>query len=102
MVSLIHDAQEIAILNGKEILNLELLNEAYQQRLSLLHGFISAGHKNQTGKVKKRSASVVKKDVSGEVSNNFCIAGLVAKAKEENVDIVELLKAHITVVEVAL
>lgn len=29
VVALIHDAQEIAILNGKEILNLESLNEAY-------------------------------------------------------------------------
>ena len=37
VVSLIHDAQEIAILSGKEILNMETLNEAYQKRLSLLH-----------------------------------------------------------------
>ena len=34
VLSLIHDAQEIAILNGREVLNLESLNEAYQQRLS--------------------------------------------------------------------
>lgn len=40
VVSLIHDAQEIAILTGKEVLNLDTLNEAYQQRLSLLHGYI--------------------------------------------------------------
>lgn len=33
VVSLIHDAQEIAILNGREVLNLESLNKAYQQRL---------------------------------------------------------------------
>lgn len=102
VVSLIHDAQEIAILNDKEILNLELLNEAYQKRLSLLHGFINAGHKKQTGNKKKRSASVVKKDVNSEVSDDFCIADLVAIAKEENVDIVELLKEHMTVVEVTI
>ena len=35
VVSLIHDAQEIAILTGKEVLNLDTLNEAYQQRLTL-------------------------------------------------------------------
>lgn len=40
VVSLIHDAQEIAILTGKEVLNLDTLNEAYQQRLTLLHGYI--------------------------------------------------------------
>ena len=40
VVSLIHDAQEIAILNGSEVLNLDSLNEAYQKRLSLLHGYL--------------------------------------------------------------
>ena len=40
VVSLIHDAQEIAILTGKEVLNIETLNEAYHKRLALLHSFI--------------------------------------------------------------
>lgn len=45
VVSLIHDAQEIAILNEKETLDLEVLNEAYTKRLSLLHGFINIKQK---------------------------------------------------------
>lgn len=102
VVSLIHDAQEIAMLNGKDVLNIETLNEAYQQRLSLLHGFIKAGSKKQSGNIKKKSVSIAKKDVSVEVTDDFCIAELVAKAKEENIDIVQLLKEHITVVEVAI
>ena len=102
VVSLIHDAQEIAILNGKELLNLELLNEAYQKRLSMLHGFISADQKKQTSSIKKKTAAVAKRDVSSEVTDDFCIADLVARAKEDNVDIVELLKEHMTVVEVAI
>lgn len=36
VVSLIHDAQEMAILSGKEILDMEMLNQAYNQRLSFL------------------------------------------------------------------
>ena len=102
VVSLIHDAQEIAILGGKETLNLELLNEAYQKRLSLLHGFISAGQKKQTSSVRKKTAAVVKRDVSSEVTDVFCISDLVARAKEDNADIVDLLKAHMTVVEVTI
>lgn len=35
LVSLIHDAQEIAILNGYEALDMITLNEAYQKRLAL-------------------------------------------------------------------
>ena len=66
MVSLIHDAQEIAILNGKEVLNLESLNEAYQKRLSMLHGFIHIEQKKQTSKT-KRKASVTVTDVRTSV-----------------------------------
>ena len=40
VISLIHDAQEIAILNGKEILNIDTLNEAYKKRLAFLHDYI--------------------------------------------------------------
>ena len=105
VVSLIHDAQEIAILNGKEVLNLETLNEAYQKRLSMLHGFIHAEQKKQTSKPKKKvpvmSANVrilVREGESAEVA----IADLVSVAKDENVDIVQLLKEHMTVLEVAV
>ena len=101
VVSLIHDAQEIAILNGREILNLESLNEAYQQRLSLLHGFIQPRQKCQTSKT-KRKATVPKVDTHVETDGEFTIAGLVSQAKSEGVDIVELLKDHLPVVEVAV
>lgn len=101
VVSLIHDAQEIAILNGKEILNLESLNEAYQQRLSMLHGFIQPRQKCQTSKTKRKTA-IAKADVDVEPDGEFTIAGLVSQAKSEGVDIVELLKQHLPVVEVAV
>ena len=101
VVSLIHDAQEIAILNGKEILNLESLNEAYQQRLSMLHGFIQPRQKCQTSKTKRKTA-IAKADVDVEPDGEFTIAGLVFQAKSEGVDIVELLKNHLPVVEVAV
>ena len=101
VVSLIHDAQEIAILNGKEILNLESLNEAYQQRLSMLHGFIQPRQKCQTSKTKRKTA-IAKADVDVEPDGEFTIAGLVSRAKTEGVDIVELLKNHLPVVEVAV
>lgn len=101
VVSLIHDAQEIAILNGREILNLESLNEAYQQRLSLLHGFIQPKPKCQTSKSKRRTTAP-KVDADVEKDGEFTIAGLVSQAKAEDIDIVELLKAYLPVVEVAV
>ena len=105
VVSLIHDAQEIAILNGKEVLNLELLNKAYQQRLSMLHGFIqpTIPQVKQTSRVGKRTAVPALKDKDNEISvDGISINELVSRAKENGTDIVQLLKKHMPVVEVAI
>ena len=71
----------------------------------MLHGFIHIEQKKQTSKPKKKKsvtgASVkisVREGDGGEVT----IAGLVAVARDENVDIVQLLKEHMTVLEVAV
>ena len=102
VVSLIHDAQEIAILNGREILDLESLNEAYQQRLSLLHGFIQPKPKKQTSTVKRKVSTAGMAHPTTEEHGEFTIAGLVSQAKADGVDIVQLLKGHLPVVEVAV
>ena len=102
VVSLIHDAQEIAILKGREVLDLESLNEAYQQRLSLLHGFIQPKPKKQTSKVKRKVSAADMAPSVEEQHGEFTIADLVSQAKAENVDIVQLLKGHVPVVEVAV
>jgi len=59
VVSLIHDAQEIAILTGQEVLDLETLNQAYKQRLSLLHGYIQPTviHNGQSSTPKKKTTA---------------------------------------------
>lgn len=108
VVSLIHDAQEIAILTGKEVLNLDTLNEAYQQRLSLLHGYIQPSViQNKPTTKKKKTAASVKKNQSAVVKQaeeqaNYSITEIAERAKAENLDVVELLKEVYTVVEVAI
>ena len=105
VVSLIHDAQEIGILSCKEGLNLDTLNQAYKQRLSLLHGYIQPTvlHGGKTSKRKKKSPAASIEDNESIIQDNtFTIKELVAKAKAENLDIVSLLKEHIVVVEVSV
>lgn len=105
VVSLIHDAQEIAILTGKEVLNLDTLNEAYQQRLSLLHGYIqpSVIQNKPTTKKKKTAASVKKNQIQSQSKQErYSITEIAERAKVENLDVVELLKEVYTVVEVAI
>lgn len=105
VVSLIHDAQEIAILTGKEVLNLDTLNEAYQQRLTLLHGYIqpSVIQNKPTTKKQKTAASVKKNQIQSQPKQErYSITEIAERAKAENLDVVELLKEVYTVIEVAI
>lgn len=94
VVSLIHDAQEIAILSGKETLDLEVLDEAYRKRLSLLHGYLEASHKPLKQSTTAAPKEIVSDREESEVNIDFTIASLAAKAKEESLDMISLLKTH--------
>lgn len=96
VISLIHDAQEISILNDTEILNLETLNESYKKRLSMLHTFIepTINRKKQTTTTIRPVLNLSK---TYTTENNVSIAELAKKSKTENIDIITLLKKHITV-----
>lgn len=104
VVSLIHDAQEIAILNGREMLDLVSLNEAYQKRLSLLHGFIQPiiKKRSQTSNLQKRKYSYDNENTDTKICEEIKISDLVVTAKNENMEIVGLLKEYFTVDEVAV
>lgn len=102
VVSLIHDAQEIAILTGKESLNLETLNEAYQKRLAMLHGYIRpcANQKAQRMKTKTGSAKIPTVDPHTQVENPALLSILAVHAKSKGEDIVPILKEYMPVAEV--
>ena len=104
VVSLVHDAQEIAILTGKEVLDIETLNEAYKQRLSLLHNYIQPTviHNKQTTTRRKKTAANIKNNVAETAKESHSIKEITEKAKAEKLDVVALLKENYTVVEVAI
>lgn len=98
VISLIHDAQEIAILNGKEVLSIETLTEAYKKRLTMLHGFIEPSIERKSPTATRKAAKTTYQattDSATEETN--LIASLVARSKAESIDILSLLKEHITV-----
>ena len=103
VVSLIHDAQELAILNGTEVLDMDTLHEAYQKRLTLLHNYLDPTIKRniQSGKRKvKTSDEPPPVAVQMAVNEGVSINDLVLDAKKSGTDIVEALKQYMTVVEV--
>lgn len=103
VISLIHDAQEIAILTGKEILNIETLNMAYKQRLTLLHSYIhTTNAKSKTTKLSKNKPIIKCDGIHNDVINGVSIVEIAKEAKTDNVDIVLLLRKHFSVEEVHL
>lgn len=70
VVSLIHDAQEIGILNGRETLDMVSLNEAYGQRMNMLHSHI-------------RPSVVIKKDAVKRKKGNSTLEVVGNSSQEE-------------------
>ena len=99
VVTLLHDAQEIAILEGSEVLNLETLNAAYRSRMKMLHSYIAPSKKPQTSRQKK-AAAIPCCEQEREEAVDISVAELVKQAKSEGWEIVSFLKPYITIEEV--
>jgi hypothetical protein len=93
VVSLLHDAQEIAILDGSETLDLTTLRSAYQNRIAMLHPYISVPSKPQTSLAKKQQTIP---EVECE-TDDISISTLVLRAKNECRNVVAFLQSYITV-----
>ena len=105
IMALVHDAQEIAILNGKEKICIETLNEAYNRRMKMLHPYISPNIKSN-----KRYAAIQSKGEQLKIKEkeipddkmNVDIPIIIKTAKNQGVDIVGMLRQFIPVREVIL
>ena len=98
VVSLLRDAQEIAILNGCERLSIATLNLAYQQRLTLLHNHITSKQ------IKHSPLSSVVMSVEQTITTiteNY-ITDTVGLWKKAGGDLIGMLKEQITIEEIPL
>ena len=100
VVSLIHDAQEIAILDGSERLDLNTLRAAYQNRIAMLHPYITVQSKPQTTSTKKLQAQTLPEVETP--TDEISISTLVLRAKNECRNVVSFLQSYITVEEIAV
>lgn len=110
VVSLLHDAQEIAILDGSEELGITALEKAYKSRLSMLHDYINQGPvrgKKASGK-KNAGENVIPAGVGGTNrtegrAEQDLVTEIVGRAKHLQKDIPEeLLYYGVEIVEVAV
>lgn len=102
IVGLIHDAQEIAIMENIERLDISTLNIAFEKRMTMLHNFITPPVTNASYPKKKKEVlpDVKDKNISSEIVSIYQIA---MRAKELNNNIITTLKDNgINILEVAI
>lgn len=100
LVALVHDAQEIAIIDGEEEINIKTLEQAYNNRLKMLHTYISP---NLFKPIPSKSKSKKTMDfVTKSIEEDSLIENHIIEAKEKKLDIIEELKKDIKVIEVAI
>lgn len=103
VVSLLHDAQEIAILDGTERLDIKALQKAYKQRYEMLTGFIDLPKKKMVKSVTKRGSSVLvpvrQEDIQAPP---FSVYEVAMEAKRTGKDAVTMLSKYIKIEEVAI
>ena len=98
VVSLIKDAQEIAILDGTETLSIASLNKAYNQRLALLHNHINIKEVKHPS-IKTKHISV---EPTTETDALNLISDAIAEIKKNGGDLMVLIREKIEVIEVRL
>ena len=101
VVSLIHDGQEMAILEGTERLDISILSKAFDSRMTMLHDFLTPEKvKASPPKKKKAEKPTVRENYIGD---NISILEISSNAKKNGCSIVsELKKMGIEILEVAI
>ena len=101
VANLIHDGQEMAVLEGTERLDISILSKAFDSRMTMLHDFLTPEKvKASPPKRKKTEWLEITDDF---VSDNISILEISSNAKMSGCNIVsELKKAGIEILEVAI
>ncbi len=105
VVTILHDAQEIAILNGTERLDMESLSSAYQQRMGMLHEHIRPNltTNNSSSSVKKKKNKIKECEEKAVINDTeWSFASLAQTAKKNKLDMVALLEGKVSITEIAV
>lgn len=107
--TLIHDAQEIAILRGRETLGIDVLTEAYSSRMQMLHSYIGNRINTRAESSRERTRQIEPTvhqaitDIKSKLPEGYrTIADMASDAKYKQIDILELFRENFVVEEVIL
>lgn len=101
IISLFHDAQELSIISGEEAISIKKLEEAFQNRLASLNGFISP-KKVKMSKSSTAAETFKIEPFTGQIEHNL-IKQAVEESKGDEKTLFNLLcKLKITIEEVKI
>ena len=99
VIALLHDAQEIGILSGHKSLSIDLFEIAYKQRMSVLHDYINISDKQKLKLCSKKDKQIIERDSTKEINDNLKISDIVQESKQNNINIVLMLKKYNLIAE---
>lgn len=106
VISLVMESQQMAILSGRETLTKDIILDTFHTRIKNLQDFIAPEQVKlgQTAASPKKAPAIeLQNSAEGTSSTGETIKELAQRSKEENIDIVALLKAsEIKIMEVAV
>lgn len=107
LTAIIHDAQEIAILRGRETLGIDTLTEAYSSRMRMLHSYLADRIEPKIATTyHEKSKSIDTKNVTDNPKSlpdgYKTIEALVTEARNKQLDVIELMRCQFTVEEISL
>ena len=100
LVGLIYNAQEIAILDGSEVLSLETLIRAYKRRMAMLHGYLREDRTSVTSYPGALNEPL--RVETTEELQTTTLPEVIAAVKHTGADIICTLKNHFAIEEIVL
>ena len=107
LTAIIHDAQEIAILRGREALGIETLTEAYSSRMRMLHSYLADRIESKivtTYHEKPKSIDTANvADSSKSLPDGYMsVDAMATEARNKQLELIELMRSQFAVEEVKL
>lgn len=102
VISLFHDAQELGIINCEKSLSISLLKTIYDDRMELVHTH-SSRKEIKYSDSKKQKMTYERKNININTNNiNETIRDIVDKSKQQDINIVKILKEKDLIIEVRI
>lgn len=102
VMGLIASAQEIAIINGSDKLDLDVLSQAYVDRFQMLHSHLNIHHRQKYSYQTKSIASALNLTASMDDSIEFSLSEALYKIKNEHLNPIDYLQGLISIEEIKL